>query len=61
MHEDAKCNDLQKIIIQAINEIKQEQGEKFCLDKINLADLGRRIDLSRSQRSLSDGLGIRAG
>lgn len=27
MHEDATCNDLQEIITQAINEIKQEQGE----------------------------------
>ena len=37
MHEDATCNDLQKIITQAINEIKQEQGENFNLAKINLA------------------------
>ncbi len=37
MHEDARCNDL--IITQTINEIKQEQGKYFCLDKVNLADL----------------------
>ena len=36
MHEDATCNDLQKIITQAINEIKQEQGENFNLAKIIL-------------------------
>ena len=29
MHEDATCNDLREIITQAINEIKQEQGENF--------------------------------
>ena len=34
MHEDATCNDLQKIITQAINEIKQEQGENFNLAKM---------------------------
>ena len=49
MHEDATCNDLQKIITQAINEIKQEQGEKFNLAKINLAELERRTGLSRSR------------
>src|SRR5699024_12204171 len=49
MHEDATCNDLQKIITQAINEIKQEQGENFKLDKINLAELERRTGISRSR------------
>ena len=33
MHEDATCNDLQKIITQAINEIKQEQGETAVKNK----------------------------
>lgn len=45
----ATCNDLQKIITQAINEIKQEQGENFNLAKINLAELERRTGLSRSR------------
>ena len=49
MHEDATCNDLQEIITQAINEIKQEQGENFSLSKINLAELERRTGLSRSR------------
>ena len=49
MHEDATCNDLQEIITQAINEIKQEQGENFSLAKINLAELERRTGLSRSR------------
>lgn len=31
MHENATCNDLQEIITQAINEIKQRQDEKFNL------------------------------
>lgn len=33
MHENATCNDLQEIITQAINEIKQRQDEKIqsCL------------------------------
>ena len=38
-----------KIITQAINEIKQEQGENFNLAKINLAELERRTGLSRSR------------
>ena len=45
MHEDTKCNDLQEIITQAINEIKQELGERFDISKINLADLSRRTGL----------------
>ena len=40
IHEDATCNDLQEIITQVINEIKQEQGENFSLSKINLAEAG---------------------
>lgn len=49
MHEDATCNDLQEIITHAINEIKQEQGEKFSPAKINLAELERRTGISRSR------------
>ena len=49
MYEDATCNDLQEIITQAINEIKQEQGENFNLSKINLAELKRRTGISRSR------------
>lgn len=49
MHEDATCNDLQEIITQAIDEIKQKQGENFSLFKINLAELERRTGLSRSR------------
>ena len=49
MYEDATANDLQEIITQAINEIKQEQGENFNLSKINPAELKRRTGLSRSR------------
>ena len=44
-----KSNDLQSIITQAIEEMKSEQGSTFGLNKINLAELGRRTGLSRAQ------------
>ena len=44
-----KSNDLQSIITQAIEEMKSEQGSTFDLNKINLAELGRRTGLSRAQ------------
>ena len=42
-------NDLPRIIAQALNEIKSEQGDQFCLDKVNLAELERRTGLSRAK------------
>lgn len=36
-----KSNDLQTIITQVIEEMKSEQGDKFDLNKINLADCQR--------------------
>ena len=33
-----KSNDLQTIITQVIEEMKSEQGDKFDLNKINLAE-----------------------
>ena len=39
MREDTNSNDLQEIITQAIEEIKNEQGDNFDLQKINLAEL----------------------
>ena len=36
---EGKTNDLTEILTQAINKIKMRQGEKFELDKINLAEL----------------------
>ena len=38
-------NDLQEILTQALNEIKDELGEKFNIDKVNLAELERRTGL----------------
>lgn len=49
MREDTNSNDLQKIITQAIEEIKNEQGDSFDLQKINLAELSRRTNISRSK------------
>jgi transposase len=42
-------NDLSLIIAQAIDEIKEEQGQSFELKKINLADLQRRTGISRAR------------
>lgn len=42
-------NDLQIIITQVIEEMKSEQGDKFDPNKINLAEMGRRIGLTRAQ------------
>ena len=49
MREDTNSNDLQEIITQAIEEIKNEQGDSFDLQKINLAELSRRTNISRSK------------
>ena len=35
-------NDLTVILTQALNEMKMELGDKFDLEKVNLADLERR-------------------
>ena len=42
-------NDLQEILTQALNEIKDELGEKFNIDKVNLAELERRTGISRGK------------
>lgn len=49
MYEDALSNDLQEIITQAIEDIKKEQGEKFDLKHLNLAELERRTGISRGK------------
>ena len=52
MNEENR-NDLQEILTQALNEIKEELGGKFDIDKVNLADLERRTGLTRGKlRSL---------
>ena len=40
-------NDLQEILTQALNEMKEESGEKFNINKVNLAELERRTGISR--------------
>ena len=53
--KEIKSNGLEDIITQAIDEMKSEQGNKFSLDKINLAELERRTGVSRSKlRRLKD-------
>ncbi len=42
-------NDLQTIITQAIAEMKSEQGDKFDISNINLAELERLTGLTRAQ------------
>ena len=37
MIENNKHNDLQEILTQALNELKNELGEKFDINKVNLA------------------------
>ncbi len=46
---EQKHNDLQTIISQALQEMKAEQGDKFNLMKVNLADLERRTGISRKK------------
>ena len=48
MNENSS-NGLYFIITQAIEEMKSEQGNKFDLNKINLAELERRTGLTRAQ------------
>ena len=47
--KESKSNGLEDIISQAIEEMKSEQGNNFSLEKINLAELGRRTGVSRAK------------
>ena len=47
--KEEKYNDLQGIIAHTLNEFKEELGEKFSIDKINLAEFERRTGISRSR------------
>ena len=49
MESTEKNNDLSAIIAQALNEMKCELGDRFDLDKINLAELERRTGISRAK------------
>ena len=49
MQNNAQNNDLQEVISQALEELKKEEGDRFDLDKVNLAEMARRTGLSRSR------------
>jgi len=52
---DNERNDLQLIITHALHEMKEEAGDSFDLQKVNLAELGRRTGISRKRlRNLQD-------
>lgn len=42
-------NDSTDILAQALNEIKNELGDRFSLEKVNLADLERRTGITRAK------------
>lgn len=46
---DEKNNDLTEIITQTLNEMKIELGEKFDIEKVNLAELERRTGITRAK------------
>lgn len=46
---DKSSNDLTLIVAQAIEEIKSEQGPKFSMERMNLAELERRTGISRGR------------
>ena len=50
MIENNKHNDLQEILTQALNELKNELGEKFDINKVNLAELERRTGITRGTK-----------
>ena len=49
MKEENKHNDLQKILSQTLDDLKAELGEKFDINKVNLAELERRTGISRGR------------
>ena len=61
MHKKDIGNDLQEILSQAISQMKAEQGEKFDLQHINLAELERRTGITRAKlrRYKADGFIIK--
>ena len=46
---EEKNNDLNERIAQVLNEMKSELGDRFDLEKINLAEMERRTGISRSK------------
>ena len=49
MKKDIDSNDPQVILTHAIEKMKQEAGESFSFEKINLAELERRTGISRGK------------
>lgn len=47
--KEIKSNGFEEIIAQALEEMKSEQGNRFSLGQINLADLERRTGISRAR------------
>ena len=47
--KEIKSNGFENIIAQAIEEMKAEQGKRFSLEHINLAELERRTGISRGK------------
>ena len=47
MHNRTNSNDLQEIVTQALEEIKESQGKNFDINKVNLAEMARKTGLSR--------------
>lgn len=46
--KDRYCdNGLQEMVAQAIDQMKADYGEKFDIEHVNLAELGRRTKLPR--------------
>ncbi len=46
---DKKHDDLTEILSQVFNDLKNELGDGFDLNKINLAELERRTGVSRAR------------
>lgn len=49
MTKENEHNDLREILTQALNELKNEMGEKFDINKVNLAELERRTGITRGK------------
>ena len=47
--EKILCNSLDNIVSQALEEMKETQGQNFQLEKVNLAELQRKTGISRSK------------
>ncbi|MCR4952407.1 MAG: hypothetical protein K6A40_13925 [Solobacterium sp.] len=47
MKEYINNNGLQEMLTQAIDQMKADYGEKFDIEHVNLAELGRRTKLPR--------------